>query len=191
MGFALAAEAQRRGADVTLVTGPASVEPPAVGSVVQVRSAADMHRAVLSRTDTMDVVVMAAAVADYAPVEPAARKVAKNADTLTLVLKKTPDILADLGRQRLASGKGPVLIGFAAETEDVVPRARAKRESKHVDLIVANDVSRSDAGFDVDTNAVTIVGPDGSEVLPLQSKARVAANILDRVERLLTERQPA
>ncbi len=191
MGFALAAEAQRRGADVTLVTGPASVEPPAVGSIVRVRSAADMERAVLSRMDTQDVVVMAAAVADYTPVEPAMHKAAKNADTLTLVLRKTPDILAELGRRRLASGKGPVLIGFAAETEDVVPRARAKRENKHVDLIVANDVSRSDAGFDVDTNAVTIVGPEGSEALPLHSKARVAMDILDRVERLLTERQPA
>ncbi len=191
MGFALAAEAQRRGADVTLVTGPASVEPPAVGSIVRVRSAADMQRAVLSRMEVQDVVVMAAAVADYTPAEPATHKVAKNADTLTLVLRKTPDILADLGRQRLASGKGPVLIGFAAETEDVIQRARAKRKNKHVDLIVANDVSKSDAGFDVDTNAVTIVGPEGSEGLPLQSKARVAMDILDRVERLLTERQPA
>jgi phosphopantothenoylcysteine decarboxylase/phosphopantothenate--cysteine ligase len=124
-------------------------------------------------------------VADYTPVERAVQKVPKGGDTLTLVLRKTPDILAELGQRRVANGGGPVLVGFAAETEQVVARATAKREQKHVDLIVANDVSRSDAGFDVDTNAVTIVGPDGAESLALQSKARVAAEILDRVEKLI------
>ena len=89
-------------------------------------------------------------------------------------MKKTPDILAELGQRRVAKGAGPLLVGFAAETEDVIAHASAKRERKHADLIVANDVSRSDAGFDVDTNAVTIIGPDGAEALPLQSKARVA-----------------
>jgi len=189
MGFAIAAEAGRRGADVTLISGPTSTEPPAVQTVLHVRSAADMHRAVLEHAAGADVVVMAAAVADYTPMEPARQKVSKGGDMLTLVLKRTPDILGDLGKQRLAAGRGPVLVGFAAETEQVVERARAKREGKHVDLIVANDVSRSDAGFDVETNVVTIVGPDGSESLPLLSKSRVAAEILDRVERLLT-RQP-
>jgi len=95
------------------------------------------------------------------------------------------DLLGDLGRRRLTSGHGPVLVGFAAETDDLVKRATAKLEQKHADLIVANDVSRSDAGFDVDTNAVTIVGGGGAETLPLQSKSRVAAEVLDRVERLL------
>jgi phosphopantothenoylcysteine decarboxylase/phosphopantothenate--cysteine ligase len=133
----------------------------------------------------MDVVVMAAAVADYQPAERAEHKVSKSGDSLTLVLKKTPDILRDLGTRRIASGGRPVLVGFAAETEDVVSRAAAKREQKHADLIVANDVSRADAGFDVDTNAVTIIGPDGIETLPRQSKAKVAAEILDRVEKLL------
>ena len=189
MGFAIAAEAGRRGAGVTLISGPTSTEPPAVQTVLHVRSAADMHRAVLEHAAGADVVVMAAAVADYTPMEPARQKVSKGGDMLTLVLKRTPDILGDLGKQRLAAGRGPVLVGFAAETEQVVERARAKREGKHVDLIVANDVSRSDAGFDVETNVVTIVGPDGSESLPLLSKSRVAAEILDRVERLLT-RQP-
>jgi phosphopantothenoylcysteine decarboxylase/phosphopantothenate--cysteine ligase len=131
---------------------------------------------------------MAAAVADYAPAERAGQKVAKTGDTLTLVLKKTPDILGELGQRRMAKGSGPLLVGFAAETEDVVARATAKREKKHADLIVANDVSRADAGFDVDTNAVTIVGPVGAETLPLQSKSRVAAEILNRVEKLLTTR---
>jgi len=188
MGYAMAAEAARRGAEVTLVTGPATIERPAVHELVTVRRAVDMHQAVMSRAEHMHVVVMAAAVADYAPVERAGQKVAKDGDTVTLVLKKTPDILGDLGQRRVATGAGPLLIGFAAETEDVVAHAAAKRERKHADLIVANDVSRPDAGFDVDTNVVTIVGPAGAEALPLQSKARVAAEILDRVERMLTAR---
>ena len=127
--------------------------------VVRVRSAAEMHAAVhvARRRD--------ATSSSWPPPSPTTRrssraeqKVAKDGDSLTLVLKKTPDILGDLGRRRLAQGEGPLLVGFAAETENVVARATAKRERKHVDLIVANDVSRTDAGFDVDTNAVTIVG---------------------------------
>ena len=185
MGYAIAAEAARRGAVVTLVTGPTTIQTPAVNAIVKVRSATDMHQAVMSRAGDMDVIVMAAAVADYAPADRAGQKVAKEGDRLTLVLKKTPDILAELGKQRIARGVGPLLIGFAAETEDVVARASLKRERKHADLIVANDVSRADAGFDVDTNAVTIVGVEGAEVLALQSKARVAGEILTRVERLI------
>jgi phosphopantothenoylcysteine decarboxylase/phosphopantothenate--cysteine ligase len=188
MGYAIAAEAARRGAIVTLVTGPTTIEAPAVREVVKVRSAGEMHQAVVSRAGDMDVVVMAAAVADYAPAERAEQKVAKEGDTLTLVLRKTPDILGELGQRRVAKGSGPLLIGFAAETEAVVAHASAKRERKHADLIVANDVSRADAGFDVDSNAVTIVGPAGAETLPLQSKSRVAAEILDRVEGLLSAR---
>jgi phosphopantothenoylcysteine decarboxylase / phosphopantothenate---cysteine ligase len=186
MGYAIAAEAARRGAEVTLVTGPSSLDAPPVREVVRVRGAAEMHQAVMARADGMQVVVMAAAVADYAPVERAGQKVPKDGETLTLLLKKTPDILGDLGQRRLASGTGPLLVGFAAETENVVARATAKRERKHADLIVANDVSRPDSGFDVDVNEVTMVGADGVEALPLQSKARVAAHILDRVEKLLS-----
>jgi phosphopantothenoylcysteine decarboxylase/phosphopantothenate--cysteine ligase len=188
MGFALAAEAARRGAVVTVVAGPTEVGAPDVRELIRVRSAADMHREVIARADGMDVVIMAAAVADYAPTERAGQKMQKAEDTLTLVLRKTPDILGDLGQRRRSTGSGPLLIGFAAETEDVVSRATAKRKRKHADLVVANDVSRADAGFDVDTNAVTIVGPDGAEPLPLGSKARVAAEILDRVEKLLAAR---
>jgi phosphopantothenoylcysteine decarboxylase/phosphopantothenate--cysteine ligase len=190
MGFAIAAEAARRGADVTLVAGPTALEPPPLREVVRVRSAVDMHQAVLDRAEGVDVVVMAAAVADYTPAERAPRKVQKGGESLTLVLKRTPDILGDLGVRRRTMGHGPVLVGFAAETDDLVARATAKRERKDADLIVANDVSRSDAGFDVDTNAVTIVGGGGAETLPLQSKARVAAEVLDRVERLLAQ-EPA
>jgi phosphopantothenoylcysteine decarboxylase/phosphopantothenate--cysteine ligase len=191
MGFAIAAEAARRGAQVTLIAGPTSVAPPPVGEIVRVRGAAEMHREVSARASRADVVVMAAAVADYAPADRAAEKISKHDDSITLVLKKTPDILADLGRERAARGvgaEGPLLVGFAAETHDVITRASAKRDRKQLDLIVANDISRTDAGFDVDTNAVTIIGPDGAETLPLQSKALVAAGILDRVEKLLAAR---
>ena len=191
MGFAIAAEAARRGAEVTLVAGPTTVEPPNVQEIVRVRSAAEMHAAVMARADRSHVVVMAAAVADYTPEQRAPQKVVKRDDTLTLVLTKTPDILGDLGRRRLTSGNGPLLVGFAAETENLVARATAKRERKHADLIVANDVSKPDAGFDVDVNAVTIVGPDGAESVPLQSKTRIAAIILDRVERLVASREIA
>ena len=188
MGFAVAAEAARRGAEVTLVAGPTTVELPAVAEVVRVRGAREMHRAVMARASGMDVVVMAAAVADYAPVERKAQKVTKDADTLTLVLTRTPDILEELGADRLKAGAGPLLVGFAAETEDVIARAQAKRERKHVDLMVANDVSRSDAGFEVVSNQVTLVDESGAETLPLQSKTRAASAILDRVEGLLQRR---
>ncbi|HWW84274.1 MAG TPA: bifunctional phosphopantothenoylcysteine decarboxylase/phosphopantothenate--cysteine ligase CoaBC [Vicinamibacterales bacterium] len=188
MGYAIAGEAARRGAQVTLVTGPSALEVPAVHEVVRVRGAAEMHRAVLSRADDAQLVVMAAAVADYAPVDKASEKVPKGAETLTLTLEKTPDILADLGQRRVTRGRGPVLVGFAAETNDIVARATAKREKKHVDLIVANDVTRPDSGFEVSTNAVTLVGAEGVESWPVASKSVVASKILDRVEKLLTAR---
>ena len=139
----------------------------------------------MSRAGDMQVVIMAAAVADYMP-ERAPQKVPKGAETLTMILHKTPDILGDLGHRRQASGRGPALIGFAAETQDVIARAIEKREKKHVDLIVANDVARTDAGFDVDTNAVTIIRPAAPKSLPLQSKSAAAGEILNRVERLLS-----
>ena len=187
MGFAIAAEAMRRGAEVTLIAGPTSVTPPPVRELVRVRSAVEMHEAVMQRAEQAAVVVMAAAVADYAPERRAEQKVAKQGDTITLTLKKNPDILAELGERRQASGAGrPLLVGFAAETENVVASATAKRERKHVDVIVANDVSRADAGFEVDANAVTIVGATGADSIPLQSKSAVAAAILNHIERLLT-----
>jgi phosphopantothenoylcysteine decarboxylase/phosphopantothenate--cysteine ligase len=188
MGFALASEAVRRGAHVTLIAGPTAVEPPAVGEIVRVRSAEEMHRAVLGKADSADVVIMAAAVADYTPAERSGQKIAKTDQPMTIVLKRTPDILGDLGTRRVKIGHGPLLVGFAAETEDLVARATDKLRRKHADLIVANDVSRSDTGFDVETNAVTIIGHAGPEIVPLQSKDRVAAAVLNRVEQLLVSR---
>lgn len=188
MGFAVAAAAHARGANVTLVAGPTSIEPPAADEVIKVRRAAEMHAAVMRAAEHADVVIMAAAVADYAPVDAAAQKIAKGDEPLTLTLRRTPDILADLGKTSAKRATPLVLVGFAAETGDLLPKARDKRTRKNVDLIVANDVTAPGAGFDVDTNAVTIIGADREETLPLQSKARVADAILDRVENLLRSR---
>jgi phosphopantothenoylcysteine decarboxylase/phosphopantothenate--cysteine ligase len=185
MGFAIAAEAKRRGAAVTLVAGPTRVQAPAVDELISVRSAAEMYAAVMRAASDAHVVVMAAAVADYTPAAPAAQKIAKSDGPLTLTLERTPDILAKLGELRSRGAGGPILVGFAAETSDAVARARAKLTRKHADLIVANDVSRADAGFDVETNVVTLVSGDGAEDIPLQSKAAVASRILDRVEHLI------
>ena len=189
MGFALAAAARHRGARVTLVVGPTRLEPPPVDEVVRVRSAAEMHDAVMAVSSAADLVVMAAAVADYTPSAPSSDKVAKTDGPMTLTLTRTRDILADLGARRAsAGGAGPVLVGFAAETDDVLRKAREKRVRKGVDLIVANDVSQPDRGFDVASNAVTIVSEQADESISLQSKDRVAAAILDRVERVLRSR---
>ena len=139
MGFALAAEAERRGAQVTMVAGPTRLEPPVLNEVVRVRSAAEMHAAVLRAAATADVVIMAAAVADYTPADPASRKIAKADGPMTLTLQRTPDILADLARlpSRLSSGV-PMLVGFAAETGNPEATAREKRSRKGVELMVAN-----------------------------------------------------
>ena len=186
MGFAIAAEARRRGAEVTLVAGPTTIAGPSVDTTIAVRSAADMHEAVMRVASNADLVIMAAAVADYAPAAPAAQKMTKADGPLTLTLQRTKDILGDLGSMRAGlGGERPILVGFAAETQDVIARAREKRLRKKVDLIVANDVSQPDQGFDAETNAVTIVGDGVEEAVPLQSKARIAAVILDRVEPLL------
>jgi len=189
MGFALAAEARRRGAHVTLVAGPTPVEPPASDDFVRVRTAAEMHSAVMLAAPQADLVIMAAAVADYTPVNPAASKVAKADAPLTLTLERTRDILADLARlpSRLSSGM-PMLVGFAAETGDAVAKARDKRARKQIDVIVANDISQPGAGFEVDTNAVTIISDGRERQVSLQSKDRVAAAILDEIEPLMRTR---
>ncbi len=187
MGYALAAAARARGANVLLVSGPTELTPPAGVEVVRVTTAAEMRDAVVPRAAQADVVIMAAAVADYAPSGPVAQKIHKESDTLTLTLVRTPDILAELGRQRAGRDR-PVLVGFAAETHDVVAGARRKQREKGIDLVVANDVSRSDVGFEVDANEVTLVSPTGEETLPRQSKAAIAAQIVQRIEDLLHSR---
>jgi phosphopantothenoylcysteine decarboxylase/phosphopantothenate--cysteine ligase len=147
-----------------------------------------MCDAVLAHAAGTDLIIMAAAIADYTPaVGTAAGKMPKGADTLTLELRKTTDILTELGRRR-GQASLPVLIGFAAETGDPLPRARQKLATKAVDMIVANDVSAPDCGFDVDTNAGTLVSASGEEPLLLQSKSDMARVILDRAEALIQSR---
>jgi phosphopantothenoylcysteine decarboxylase/phosphopantothenate--cysteine ligase len=181
-GHAVAESAARRGADVVLVT--TSRHPGARGmEVVDAETAADMERELLARAEWADVVIMAAAVADFRPKEAADQKLHKADGLPELVLESTPDILAELGRRRRP---GQILVGFAAETEGLAERAMAKMAAKGVDLMVANDVSAPGVGFDHDTNAVTIFSTDGAdEKVPLAAKSAVAEAILDRVCALL------
>jgi phosphopantothenoylcysteine decarboxylase / phosphopantothenate---cysteine ligase len=180
-GHALADAASRRGAHVTLVTASPLPPPPSV-TVVRVDSAGDMEEAMAREAADADVVVMAAAVADFRPKVPADQKLHGVPE---LVLEPTPDILAGLVSRRRP---GQVLVGFAAETEDPVGRARRKLERKGVDLLVVNDVSAPGVGFDHDTNEVTILGSGGvASVVPLRSKREVADAVLDRVVGLLGE----
>jgi len=185
MGYAVAGEASRRGAHVVLVSGPTKIDPPPGVQLERVRSAIEMSRAVAHHATGADAVVMAAAVADYMPQDGAATgKIAKTEGPLTLTLVRTPDILAELGRARGANRR-PLLVGFTAETGYPRPRARKKLAAKQVDLIVANDVSRADAGFDTETNAAVFISSDGEEEQPLQLKTDLASKILDRVELML------
>lgn len=189
MGYALARAAARRGASVHLVSGPVSLPRPAGVEVVSVTDARAMAAAIDGLRERADVIIMAAAVADFRPREAAVHKL-KKADTArteaVIALEANPDILAGLGAWRREQGRSrPLLIGFAAETQDVLDSARAKLERKGCDLVVANDVSQPDAGFGVDTNRVTLVGADGVEALELGTKDEVAHRIIDRVRELL------
>jgi phosphopantothenoylcysteine decarboxylase/phosphopantothenate--cysteine ligase len=190
MGYALAGAARARGAHVVLISGPTEIQPPAGVELIRVTTAAEMRDAVVPRAKDADVVIMAAAVADYAPSAAPQQKIHKDSDTLTLSLVRTPDILVELGAQR-AAGERPLLVGFAAETTDVVASARRKQREKKVDLVVANDVSRTDAGFEVDTNEVILLSADGEETLPLQSKSAIATQVIQRIETLLTQSRSA
>jgi phosphopantothenoylcysteine decarboxylase/phosphopantothenate--cysteine ligase len=184
MGFAIAQAAADRGARVTVVAGPTAVPPPAGVEVVRVRSARDMHRAVLDRAADADVIVMAAAVADYTPAGgPEAGKIEKGG-AMTLRLERTADILADLGQWRGGRAR-PVLVGFAAQAGEPTEAARRKLASKRADLVVANDVTQAGAGFDTETNIVTFVAHDGDQSLPILSKSEVADRLLDRIQSLL------
>jgi phosphopantothenoylcysteine decarboxylase/phosphopantothenate--cysteine ligase len=181
MGYAVAEAAVRRGARAVLVSGPVSLEAPAGVERVNVRTTEQMHRAVLDNLDRATVVVMAAAVADYRPVMPHTTKLKRGTERLSIEFEPTADILADISRR-----KGErLVIGFAAETEHVAEHARRKLKDKAADLIVANDVTAPGAGFDHDTNVVTIFRSDGREQsLPKLTKIQVAHRILDEVVQL-------
>jgi phosphopantothenoylcysteine decarboxylase/phosphopantothenate--cysteine ligase len=183
MGVALAAEARRRGAEVTLLAANLAVPPPAGVEVVETPSAAELEREALARAPKADVVVMAAAVADYRPAEALAAKRAKDTATWTLELEPTTDVLSLLGEHR---HDGQLLVGFAAETGDGgLERARAKLARKGADLFVLNDVARPDIGFDAADNEVTLVATSGERTIALAPKEEIAAAILDEVESLM------
>jgi len=181
MGYALARAASMRGAKVTLVSGPTTLKPPRDVALSHVKTAEEMRRAVLAECQQYDVIIKAAAVLDWRPKETAAHKIKKGRGVQTLELVENPDILAELGCSR--GNRRCVLVGFAAETQDLIANAQEKLKKKNLDLIVVNDVSREDAGFEADTNAVKIVYRDGPmEELPLMPKQEVADQLLDRVK---------
>jgi phosphopantothenoylcysteine decarboxylase/phosphopantothenate--cysteine ligase len=183
MGVALAAEARRRGAEVTLLAANLTVPAPAGVEVVETPTAEDLEREALSRAPEADVVVMAAAVADYRPAEALAAKRPKDTATWTLELEPTTDVLSALGERRR---EGQLLVGFAAETGDAgLDRAREKLARKGADLFVLNDVSRPDIGFDASDNEVTLVAASGERSVAKAPKEEVAAAILDEVESLI------
>ena len=185
MGYAVAEAARRRGARTVLVSGPTALAAPEGVEFVPVTTVAEMRQAVLKRWPQATVVVKAAAAADFRPRQRAAQKIRKAGTELTLVLEPTEDILSEITRD-----KGPrIVVGFAAETEDLLPRAHGKLQAKHLDLIVANDVGGTENGFDSDYNVVTLLGSDGLERrLPRMRKADVAQEILNEVVRLRSER---
>ena len=178
MGYAVAAEAARRGAEVILVSAPTHLDTPAGVRRVNVRSAREMYAAVMAEYETADAVVKAAAVADYRPAEIAPQKIKKSDGELTIHLTRNPDILMELGRKKTHQ----VLVGFAAETENVETYAQGKLAKKNLDFIVANNVAEKDAGFSVGTNRVKIFFKDGrAEEHPLMAKSELAGIILDRL----------
>jgi len=181
MGYAIAEAARDRGAEVVLVSGPVNLVAPTGMEVVKVESSAELCAAVLSRGDWADVVIQAAAPADFTPVSVADSKIKKTGQGMVLELKNTTDIARTLGERK---HPGQVLVAFAAETDRVLENARGKLEKKNADLIVANDVTRADAGFGVDTNAVTLITRVDQQALPVMAKRAVADAILDRVNGL-------
>ncbi|MDY0351639.1 MAG: bifunctional phosphopantothenoylcysteine decarboxylase/phosphopantothenate--cysteine ligase CoaBC [Desulfobulbaceae bacterium] len=184
MGFALARTARRRGAAVTLVAGPVVLEDPPGIDVIRVTTAAEMRAAVMEQRDRATVIVKAAAVADFRPARPSAGKMKKREGLGAIELVENADILAELGRNRKA---GQVLVGFAAESDNLEEEGRRKLQAKNLDLVVVNDIGRPDAGFDVDTNQVILVDRTGSRPLPLLSKEETADRIWDHVGTMIPE----
>ncbi|MBW1767839.1 MAG: bifunctional phosphopantothenoylcysteine decarboxylase/phosphopantothenate--cysteine ligase CoaBC, partial [Deltaproteobacteria bacterium] len=183
MGYALARAARLRGAEVTLVSGPTNLKPPNDVTFYKIKTTEEMRRVVFEHHRQCDVIIKAAAVLDYRPRKRSDHKIKKDKKIQILELVQTPDILAELGRKREDSHC--LLVGFAAETEDLLENATKKLRQKNLDMIVANDVSREDAGFESDTNLVTIIDRHGLiEDLPLMTKQKVADHVLDRIKGL-------
>ncbi|HKS10030.1 MAG TPA: bifunctional phosphopantothenoylcysteine decarboxylase/phosphopantothenate--cysteine ligase CoaBC [Pyrinomonadaceae bacterium] len=178
MGFALAEAALKRGGDVTVVAGITTVDPPSGARIIRALSAAEMDQAVAGESKQASVFIGAAAIADYRPSSRAEQKIKKTEESVTLTLERTPDVLANVAASRT---DGMLVIGFAAETENLIANARKKLHSKKLDAIVANDVTRSDSGFDSRTNAITILTAQNNDPveLPTLSKSEAANRILD------------
>ena len=191
MGYALAEAALRRGAHVILVTGPTALKPPGGADVVTVETADQMRTAVMEHAAVASIVIMTAAVSDYRPATKAGQKI-KRSDPMALQLEPTSDILAELGQSRPSDGRSRILVGFAAETENILQNARKKFSTKSLDMLVVNDVSRRDIGFDSDRNEVTILTSDERLDVPETTKWEVAQRVLDQVVRLRQHRsQPS
>ena len=178
MGYAIAENCMRRGAEVTLITGPVAITPPPFVKVVPVVSAADMAAAVKETAEQQDIIIKAAAVADYTPVQTAEDKIKKKDGDMSIPLVRTKDILKALGENKRP---GQILCGFSMETENVLENSRKKLESKHCDMICANSLKSAGAGFGTDTNIVTLITKNSEESLELMSKEQVAHKILDKL----------
>lgn len=178
MGYAIALACMQRGAEVTLVTGPASQEPPRFVKVVPAVSAKDMFEAVKDNYRDQDIIIKAAAVADYRPKEIAENKIKKSEDYMEIQLEKTQDILGFLGQNRR---EGQFLCGFSMETQDVIENSRKKLLKKQIDMIAANNLKEAGAGFGTDTNIITVITKDGSETLPIMTKDQAAHSLIDRI----------
>jgi phosphopantothenoylcysteine decarboxylase/phosphopantothenate--cysteine ligase len=186
MGYAVAAAAWRRGAEVVLISGPTALQPPHGTRRITVTTAAEMGAAVLDELDGSTMLFMAAAVADYRPAKPAAQKIKKQAGKMLLELERTVDVLSEVAKRK----RSQLVIGFAAETENVVENARRKLREKGLDMIVANDVAGEHTGFEVDTNAVVLIDERGREDVPLGTKEAVADAILDQALTLPRKKMP-
>jgi len=184
MGYAVAEAALARGAAVTLITGPVSIAPPEGARTIRVRSAAEMYKVVKQNLNAATMVVMAAAVSDYRPATVHQQKIKKNGDALTIELEQTEDILASTASERGSR----IVIGFAAETENVIENAKKKLAEKGADLIVANDVSAADSGFDVNTNRISLVTAECVVEMPLLSKQEAASRIVDAAMKIRSSR---
>lgn len=181
MGYALAAAAQRRGAQVTLISGPTSLPVPSVEKICNVRTAREMHKAVLENYKKADIIIKAAAVADYRPKVQAEEKIKKVGKAISLELERNPDIIADIGKDK---GRR-ILVGFAMETQNLLANAREKLQKKNMDLIIANNLREEGAGFRTDTNIITIIDRKGqTESLGKMTKVEAADAILDRIKKI-------
>lgn len=197
MGYAIARQAMLRGAEVTLISGPVAIDPPMFVKVISVCSAKDMYDAVMGEAMQQDIIIKAAAVADYHPAEVANEKMKKQDKDMTISLVRTPDILGTLGQRRIeaeqehsgAAGNVkehvPYLCGFSMETENMLANSRKKLSNKHVDMIVANNLKQEGAGFGTDTNVVTIITPEEHRELPIMTKEEVADTLLTEIKNRL------